>query len=863
MLEAMEELADAIEDAQYVNAITTQEDGPKPVVPWEIPTDAELAAWEVRVKSQYTSSDGISADEKAIPFSLEWCCQQPIGYYLFSQYIKEKYKDYARINFCEDVLRFRKLQGKQERLDFAVQMARHFLGFEQTPEIVITKPLSDIDPAQSQIDQREHELDKSTEPNRNVPEEKAATSQPTRQSVWPLPPRTEIEEYDLARPINGSRSEQSTRETFESSFVSKTMMIDPVDEGSCLTRLTEEELSTIFLDGMDHPICSESIIGLKGQTLTEIISVIQVNAFAASTPKVSRTVWDDSAALQKSDSFYKSTSEAFYTLALEAKKSSSSRSLSSAQQHMEANLENMGSSIASTKSHTTDTNLINANVGHGPNVIQDCGPDVRKTELGASNRLEDNNRSATRETLRKSASSKMIVHRIVSFKPDFFDKAEYATIESLRRQYWSTFMASPYWIKLKHFLWYQDRRVIPEDFFVLRVLGRGGFGLVTGMNKKAALFCSFFRFFFALKLIRCYFCGLLLACKKGTSGKLYAMKVMNKRRIKMKRSEALALNERNALAAVESKFVINLKYSFHSNDDVYFLLDLMTGGDLGYHLHQRGRFPKRECLYYAARIMHGLQALHDQGYVFRDLKPENCLLAEDGRVKITDLGLATKISPNLNGAAGTRGYWAPEMLRRDSNGKRMPYDHGVDWFSFGCCVAEFISGSNPFRSEAAIKFGKEKGKPTKEKMIDFATLEMNPEFPPERFESDAADLCRRLLDKNPSTRLGHNGCGEIMEHPWFKSLNWESIISDRKKPPFVPSRDVNAASQSQIGNFAEDNVYQETLLTVVDEEIYKDWDWTNPRAFAAEVIEFWIYERVTGEPLVPVTQNTGCCCTIT
>jgi beta-adrenergic-receptor kinase len=331
----------------------------------------------------------------------------------------------------------------------------------------------------------------------------------------------------------------------------------------------------------------------------------------------------------------------------------------------------------------------------------------------------------------------------------------------------------------------------------------------------------------------------------------------------MKRSEALALNERNALAAVESKFVINLKYSFHSNDDVYFLLDLMTGGDLGYHLHQRGRFPKRECLYYAARIMHGLQALHDQGYVFRDLKPENCLLAEDGRVKITDLGLATKISPNLNGAAGTRGYWAPEMLRRDSNGKRMPYDHGVDWFSFGCCVAEFISGSNPFRSEAAIKFGKEKGKPTKEKMIDFATLEMNPEFPPERFESDAADLCRRLLDKNPSTRLGHNGCGEIMEHPWFKSLNWESIISDRKKPPFVPSRDVNAASQSQIGNFAEDNVYQETLLTVVDEEIYKDWDWTNPRAFAAEVIEFWIYERVTGEPLVPVTQNTGCCCTIT
>jgi beta-adrenergic-receptor kinase len=191
------------------------------------------------------------------------------------------------------------------------------------------------------------------------------------------------------------------------------------------------------------------------------------------------------------------------------------------------------------------------------------------------------------------------------------------------------------------------------------------------------------------------------------------MKIMNKRRIKMKKSEQLALNERQVLAAVESPFVLNLKYSFHSQEDVYLILDLMTGGDLGYHLHQKGRFPKRESQYFAARIMLGLQALHDKQYVYRDLKPENCLLADDGRVKITDLGLATKITPTLHGAAGTRGYWAPEMLRRDAKGKRMTYGHTVDWFSFGCCVAEFICGYNPFRSEAALKFGIEHGHKTK------------------------------------------------------------------------------------------------------------------------------------------------------
>lgn len=327
----------------------------------------------------------------------------------------------------------------------------------------------------------------------------------------------------------------------------------------------------------------------------------------------------------------------------------------------------------------------------------------------------------------------------------------------------------------------------------------------------------------------------------------------------MKRSEQLATNEREALGAVQSQFVVNLKYSFHSKDDVFLILDLMAGGDLAYHLQIKGRFPKKECQYYAARIMLGLQDLHNAGYVYRDLKPENCLLAEDGRVKITDLGLAVKMTPDLHGAAGTRGYWSPESLRRDKKGRRLPYGYTVDWFSFGCCLAEFISGTNPFRSEAALQFGLAKGKQTKEKAIDCATLEMNPEFPSDRFEPEAADLCRRLLDKNEKNRLGANGCEEIMAHPWFKNLNWESIITDKKQPPYVPPKDVNAASQSEIGQFSQDQQYQETLMEAKDETVYEDWDWTNPHAFATEVIEFLIFERETGAPLLPISHGAGCC----
>ena len=195
---------------------------------------------------------------------------------------------------------------------------------------------------------------------------------------------------------------------------------------------------------------------------------------------------------------------------------------------------------------------------------------------------------------------------------------------------------------------------------------------------------------------------------------------------------------------MDSSFVVNLKYAFVSESDLFLIMDLMTGGDLSFHLAQKQKFTREECQYYAARIMLGCQALHDKEYVYRDLKPENILMGDDGKVKITDLGLACKITPTLHGAAGTRGYWAPEMLRRDAKGKKMPYGHCVDWWSFGCMLAEFISGVCPFRSEAALRYGQEKGKQEKEKAIDLATLEMEPEWDPAKFDDDAADLCKKV-----------------------------------------------------------------------------------------------------------------------
>jgi hypothetical protein len=185
-----------------------------------------------------------------------------------------------------------------------------------------------------------------------------------------------------------------------------------------------------------------------------------------------------------------------------------------------------------------------------------------------------------------------------------FDKIECVVVDEIKKELWPKFKEGPGFEKCIKFLYMITKPVDEDDFALFRVLGRGGFGLVNG-------------------------------CKKCTSGKLYAMKVMNKKRVKIKRSEQLTLNERVALAAVDSPFVVNLKYAFVSDTDVFLILDLMTGGDLSFHLAQKKRFTKPEAQYYSARIMLGCQALHDKKYVYRDLKPENILMGDDGKVKVS------------------------------------------------------------------------------------------------------------------------------------------------------------------------------------------------------------------------------------
>uniref|UniRef100_A0A3Q2Q8W8 G protein-coupled receptor kinase n=1 Tax=Fundulus heteroclitus TaxID=8078 RepID=A0A3Q2Q8W8_FUNHE len=318
-----------------------------------------------------------------------------------------------------------------------------------------------------------------------------------------------------------------------------------------------------------------------------------------------------------------------------------------------------------------------------------------------------------------------------------------------------------------------------NDFSVHRIIGRGGFGEVYG-------------------------------CRKADTGKMYAMKCLDKKRIKMKQGETLALNERIMLSLVSTgdcPFIVCMTYAFHTPDKLCFILDLMNGGDLHYHLSQHGVFSEKEMRFYAAEIILGLEHMHNRFVVYRDLKSS---------ASVCFLG-------------GTHGYMAPEVLQKGT-----AYDSSADWFSLGCMLFKLLRGHSPFRQHK-----------TKDKHeIDRMTLTMNVELP-DSFTPELKDLLEGLLQRDVSKRLGCQGRGalEVKEHMFFKGIDWQQVYLQKYPPPLIPPRgEVNAADAFDIGSFDEEDTKGIKLLDS-DQELYKNFPLVISERWQQEVAET-VYEAV-------------------
>lgn len=97
-----------------------------------------------------------------------------------------------------------------------------------------------------------------------------------------------------------------------------------------------------------------------------------------------------------------------------------------------------------------------------------------------------------------------------------------------------------------------------------------------------------------------------------------------------KRSVDSILNEREFLATLRHKYIVNMLYAFQDQENLYIIMNLMEGGDLRYHLSKMTVFSEGETKFMVASILLALEYLHNRRVIHRDVKPENIVFDRDG-----------------------------------------------------------------------------------------------------------------------------------------------------------------------------------------------------------------------------------------
>eukprot|EP01016_Furgasonia_blochmanni_P046005 TRINITY_DN6560_c0_g1_i2.p1 TRINITY_DN6560_c0_g1~~TRINITY_DN6560_c0_g1_i2.p1 ORF type:complete len:347 (+),score=9.39 TRINITY_DN6560_c0_g1_i2:283-1323(+) len=233
------------------------------------------------------------------------------------------------------------------------------------------------------------------------------------------------------------------------------------------------------------------------------------------------------------------------------------------------------------------------------------------------------------------------------------------------------------------------------------------------------------------------------------------------------------MNERHLLSNMKHSFLVNMIYAFQDRENLYLVMDLMTGGDLRYHLNKQKKFTESQTKFFVACIVMGLEYLHVQGIIHRDIKPENLVFDAKGYIRLTDFGIARVWrAENSSDTSGTPGYMAPEVMCRQNHGV------AVDYYALGVITYECMIGRRPY-------IGKSR-KEIRDQILARQAQVKKSEVP-EEWSAEAADFINKLLQRKPINRLGLNGPQEVRDHPWLKDFPWQKLNEKEFESPFIPN----------------------------------------------------------------------------
>ncbi|OXB58489.1 hypothetical protein ASZ78_009054 [Callipepla squamata] len=243
----------------------------------------------------------------------------------------------------------------------------------------------------------------------------------------------------------------------------------------------------------------------------------------------------------------------------------------------------------------------------------------------------------------------------------------------------------------------------------------------------------------------------------------YAIKMIE---TKYREGREVCESELSVLRRVRHTNIIQLIEVFETQDRVYMVMELATGGELFDRIIAKGSFTERDATRVLQMVLDGVRYLHTLGITHRDLKPENLLYyhpGTDSKIMITDFGLASARKKGddclMKTTCGTPEYIAPEIL------VRKPYTNSVDMWALGVISYILLSGTMPFEDDNRTRLYRQilKGKYSYsgEPWPSVSNL--------------AKDFIDRLLTVDPSDRMT---ALQALKHPWVVSMAASSSMKN-------------------------------------------------------------------------------------
>ncbi len=277
--------------------------------------------------------------------------------------------------------------------------------------------------------------------------------------------------------------------------------------------------------------------------------------------------------------------------------------------------------------------------------------------------------------------------------------------------------------------------------------------------------------------------------------------------------------EAQSVAGLSHPNIVNVYDVDEDENYNYIVMELVEGITLKKFIEKKGRLDVNEAVGIAVQIAQGMEAAHDNHIIHRDIKPQNIIISKEGKVKVTDFGIAKAATSNTitSNAMGSVHYISPEQARGGYS------DEKSDIYSLGVTMYEMLSGNVPFEGDSTVAVALSH---IQEEAIPLH--ELDPEIP-----MSLSKIVRKCMQKKPELRYLNAAAliadlKRAVNEPDGEYVKLESMVVDPSPTKKISDIELNAIKEAsrtvdpvREEDYEEEPYYEEDSIDPKLEKILK------------------------------------------